>query len=305
MTVCPLCGSDMSEIICDCTGVPQRINTLAGVIYQCANCQFLYKEPTQHSLDTIEEIYQYTVEETEVYNGPTLKGYDEKSPEIRLYSRVLQEVCQRADSTTREGWRLLDLGCGTGALLDRSRAFGFDPYGVELDPHFAEYARKEFGIPVVAGELRPEHFERESFDAVTMMDVIEHVTDPLELLNTAWHLMKPNGVLAIYTPNHRSLIARLALALYRVTSGCICKPAYTVFGTNHVCFFDHQTLPTALRKTRYVLDAVYRIGYDIEHQGEVKGYPILAAGVAVLETLAQAIGLPYRLLVFAHKPALS
>ena len=66
MIVCPLCGSGISRIICDCRDIPPRINTLAGVIRRCTNCQFLYKEPIQQSLDALDEIYQYTVEETEL-----------------------------------------------------------------------------------------------------------------------------------------------------------------------------------------------------------------------------------------------
>ena len=303
MIVCPLCGSDGSHVIYDCRNVPPRLNTLTGVIHQCADCRFLYKEPSQRALDTLEGIYEYTVEETRVYFGPTLKGYDLNSAEIRLYSRVLEETRRRIGPVISGEHRLLDVGCGTGALLDRSRAFGFTPYGVELNPNFARYAREEFGIPVIAGELNVEHFESESFAAITMIDLIEHVPDPLGLLNTARQLLRPDGLLVVYTPNHRSLIVQLSLALYHLTGGRIRTPADTVFGTNHVCFFDHVTLPVALRRTGYTVDAVHRIKYDPGHQGEVSDQSGMAIGLKALETFSQLIGLPYRLLAFAHKPA--
>jgi len=308
MMTCPLCGSDDSRVLCDCSDVPVRINTLAGVIHQCASCRFLYKEPTQRSLSALNEIYQYTVEETEFYFGPTLRGYDEKSAEIRLYTSVLSEICRRMSplqtpvGQASQPARLLDVGCATGALLDRSRAFGFTPYGVEVNPHFARYAREEFGIPVVAGELSLEHFAPEWFDAITMIDLIEHVPDPLKLLDTARQLLRPGGLLVIYTPNHRSLIAQLSLGLYRLTGGHIRTPAYTILGTNHVCFFDHRTLPLALRRAGYVVDTIYRVKYDTRRQGEVSGRFALTLSVEVLETVACLIHLPYRLLAFAHRP---
>lgn len=305
MIVCPLCGSDASQVVCDCSNVPPspHQNTLPGLIHRCTSCQFLYKETTQHSLDALEEIYQFTVEDVSDYFDPVLKGYDLESAEMRLYSRVLEALRHRIGPTTDGEQRLLDVGCGTGALLDRSRAFGFTPYGVELNPHCAEYAREAFGLPVVAGELSLKHFEPQSFDAITMMDLIEHVPDPLTLLNTAWQLLKPGGLLAVYTPNHRSIIAQSALALCRATGGRLCTPAYTLFGTMHVCFFDHQTLSTALQRTGYTIDVVHRIKYDPGHQGEVDSQSAQAIGLRTVEVLAQWIGLPFRLLGFAHKPA--
>lgn len=304
MIVCPLCGSDVSRVVCDCRNVPDRINTLTGLIHRCSGCQFLYKESSRQPLDALEEIYQYTVEETEFYFGPTMKGYDENAAEIRFFSQVLEGIRQRMDpAIDGRKHRLLDVGCATGAMLDRSRAFGFVPYGVELNPHFARYAREEFGVEVVAGELSAESFEPESFHVITMLDLIEHVPEPLHLLKTAWRLLRPGGLLVVYTPNHRSLIAQLSLALYRLTSGRICRPAYIVFGTNHVCFFDHRTLPVALENAGYVVDTVYGIKYDPAHEGEVKNHSMLALGLRIVEVFAQPMGLPYRLLAFARKPA--
>lgn len=304
MIVCPLCDSDASRVVCDCRNVPDRINTLTGLIHQCADCRFLYKEPTQQRLDALEEIYQYTVKETEFYFGPTMKGYDENATEIKFFSQVLEGIRQRiGPATDGREHRLLDIGCATGAMLDRSRAFGFIPYGVELNPHFAKYAREAFGVPVIAGELSAECFEPESFHAVTMLDLIEHVPEPQHLLTTAWRLLRPGGLLVVYTPNHRSLIAQLSLALYRLTGGRICRPAYIVFGTNHVSFFDHRTLPTALERSGYRVDAVRRIKYDPAHEGEVTNHSVLALSLRIVEAFAQPMGLSYRLLVFARKPA--
>lgn len=305
MIACPLCGSSASRLICDCSQLPPspHHNTLPGLIYRCTSCRFLYKETTQHSLDELEQVYQFTVEDVSDYFGPVLKGYDLDSAEIRLYTQVLEELCRRLGPAPCGERRLLDVGCGTGALLDRSRAFGFTPHGVELNPHCARYAQEAFALPVVAGELSVEDFESQSFDAITMMDLIEHVPDPLALLHAAWQLLKPGGLLAIYTPNHRSIVAQSALALYRATGGHVHRPAHILFGTMHVSFFDHQTLSMALDRTGYILDELRRIKYDPRHQGEVNSRSTLAIGIEVLEMFAQWVGLPFRLLVFAHKPA--
>jgi len=135
-----------------------------------------------------------------------------------------------------------------------------------------------------------------------MMDLIEHVPAPLALLDTAWHLLRPGGILVVYTPNHRSLIAQLALVAYKLSSGAVRGPAYTIFGTNHVCFFDHRSLPEALLRAGYILDVMYHLKYDPGHQGEIEDRSALALGIKSVEMLGQVTGRPYRLLAFVRRP---
>ena len=304
---CPICHSEASRILCDCCRAPRRINSLAGLIYECADCKFIYKETVDQPLDRLADIYQYSVEETSAYFGPILKGYSEASAEVRLYTRVLTEARRRLGSPAHgSAPRLLDVGCATGALLDYSRKFGFDPYGVELNPHFARYASETFALPVVAGELDASCFERGYFDAIALLDLIEHVPDPLAMLNTARELLRPGGLLAVYTPNHRSLMAWLAVTGYRLSGGRLRGPVHVVFGTNHVSFFDHHTLPDVVRRAGFECEAVQRVPYDTERQGEVSGSGILLkTAVGSVEAVARIVNLPYRLLAFARKQVLS
>jgi 2-polyprenyl-3-methyl-5-hydroxy-6-metoxy-1,4-benzoquinol methylase len=99
--------------------------------------------------------------------------------------------------------KLLDLGCGDGRFLAMMRDAGWDVKGVEPDPAAARTAQQEFGISVTT--LEDGRLPDESFDAITLSHVIEHVHDPVALLSECRRLLKPEGRAVIVTPNIGSL----------------------------------------------------------------------------------------------------
>lgn len=98
---------------------------------------------------------------------------------------------------------LLDVGCGDGTLLLSARALGWSVRGVEFDPA-AVRASRERGLDVTHGGLLDASFASASFDAVTLVHVIEHLQNPLEVMTEARRLLRPNGVLVMITPNVES-----------------------------------------------------------------------------------------------------
>lgn len=101
--------------------------------------------------------------------------------------------------------RLLDVGCGDGSLVLLSREKGGLVWGV--DRAFAvcrEAAAK--GMRAQCADLNAPHlpYRDEVFDAVTCLDVIEHVLDPRRLLQELARLLRPRGILVLTTPNIRA-----------------------------------------------------------------------------------------------------
>jgi 2-polyprenyl-3-methyl-5-hydroxy-6-metoxy-1,4-benzoquinol methylase len=97
--------------------------------------------------------------------------------------------------------RVLDVGCGDGKTLAIMRDLGWQVFGVEPDLEAARAARKAYGIEVFAGDLDAANLESESFDAVLLHHVIEHVQDPQALLVQCRRLLRKGGRLVIMTPN--------------------------------------------------------------------------------------------------------
>ena len=104
--------------------------------------------------------------------------------------------------------RLLDVGCGSGWLLESMQSLGWTVEGVDLDPRAVEGARSR-GLRVHLGHVDQLNLPAESFDVVTMSHYIEHVYEPAAVIAACYRLLKPAGRLVMVTPNTRSLGHRL------------------------------------------------------------------------------------------------
>jgi 2-polyprenyl-3-methyl-5-hydroxy-6-metoxy-1,4-benzoquinol methylase len=105
--------------------------------------------------------------------------------------------------------RLLDVGCGAGAFLNRMRNRGWSVEGLDTDPLAARRAREDHGLSVTTDSIEKADYAPESFDAVTLSHVIEHVRDPVELLSECWRVLRPSGQISVTTPNVCSLAHKL------------------------------------------------------------------------------------------------
>ncbi len=101
------------------------------------------------------------------------------------------------------GKRLLDVGCGDGSFLQFMKRLGWEVAGVDSDPAAVRLAQSQ-NLRVVRGTLEETPFPGESFDAITLSHLIEHVDDPRSLLAECRRLLKKDGVLVILTPNTES-----------------------------------------------------------------------------------------------------
>lgn len=101
---------------------------------------------------------------------------------------------------------VLDVGCGNGDFLRRMHSQGWSGTGIDLDPKAIENAKARFGADLTFFHttLMNGGFPENSFDAVTINHVIEHVPDSVALVKEAWRILKPGGRLVIVTPNLQS-----------------------------------------------------------------------------------------------------
>jgi 2-polyprenyl-3-methyl-5-hydroxy-6-metoxy-1,4-benzoquinol methylase len=101
----------------------------------------------------------------------------------------------------RRGLDLLDVGCGSGTLLGLLKRRGFQPLGVDFSAEAARVAETENGVRVVVGSLEQARFPDSSFDMVTLFHVMEHVTNPRDVLAEVSRILKPNGAVVLQVPN--------------------------------------------------------------------------------------------------------
>ena len=104
----------------------------------------------------------------------------------------------------RQGVEILDVGCGSGTLLGLLKQQGFRVTGVDFSPEAARVAFAEHGVRVVIGSLGEAAFPGQSFDVVTLFHVMEHVTNPRDVLAEVFRILKPGGAIVLQVPNIES-----------------------------------------------------------------------------------------------------
>jgi len=152
----------------------------------------------------------------EVRRGFPIEGYLEDEGEGHTF------IASQLAALKPQGGRLLDVGCGP---LDKTALFsllGFECYACDdyLDPwhrrpeimRAIRDAAEKYGITLHVhqnGDYRVP-FDRESFEIVTILGVIEHLHEsPREILNTAGTLLKDGGIAVIVMPNAVNIRKRL------------------------------------------------------------------------------------------------
>lgn len=175
---------------------------------RCPHCRSLFlvqpPEPTiSAELYTDERYYANARHDFGEYCGYRDYFADRKGLEEK-FDRVLAHVERYAPPG-----RLLDVGAGPGILVAVAARRGWDSRGLDLNPWAADHARRALGVDVRAGTLRDAEFHDESFDAVTMMDFIEHVPDPEDEIAEVARVTREGGLVALLTPDAGSPTTRL------------------------------------------------------------------------------------------------
>lgn len=106
--------------------------------------------------------------------------------------------------------RVLDVGCGTGDVLDGLPRDCMTVTGVDMVPEMvAEAARTHPGDTFLVADAAQLPFPPGSMDVVTSLGVLEYVPDPSAVLRSMWRVLAPGGHLIMSFPNRLSLFRRL------------------------------------------------------------------------------------------------
>ena len=129
-------------------------------------------------------------------------------------------ICRFGDHLA--GKRILDIGCGPGdfLVLLRDRE-GMSVEGIEPNDQPASFAERHQGLNVYKDPVEGAFWQdrSETYDFVTMWDVLEHVNFPTATFRAAACLLKPGGVLAVGTPCRDSFYHRFGVLSYRLSKG--------------------------------------------------------------------------------------
>ena len=129
------------------------------------------------------------------------------------YNRYLAEYKVKSCLENKRGATLLDIACGDGLMTELfshhfARVVGVDANGT----HLAE-AKKRLPAANFHESLIENLVLDEKFDTVTMLDLLEHVEDPIEILRKAASFLSEGGTLIVHVPNAHAINRRLAVLM--------------------------------------------------------------------------------------------
>src|SRR2546426_3083414 len=154
---------------------------------------------------------------------------------------MMHSLLDRADRQATPG-RLLDVGCGGGHFMTDAAERGRRPVGSDLSRGACVTARQTTGAPVVQAEADALPFRTGAFDAVTLINVLDHTTRPLAVVREAARVLRPGGLLVVRVPNG-AFHARWAGVLGRLGPGVRWR-GWDAYPILHVFAFG----PRALRR---------------------------------------------------------
>ncbi len=158
------------------------------------------------------------------------------------------ESHQIALSLIKNNSKILDIGCATGYFAKELLKKGCITYGVDCDVNAIKKAEKYCQEVAVAdvdeNDIIP--FKKHFFDYVVLMDVLEHLKNPEDVLSTIKPYLKKDGKIIVSVPNvaHASIRWMLFKGEFRYTNTGI-------MDKTHLHFFTQKSLASLIRKTGY------------------------------------------------------
>ncbi len=250
---CPLCKSSRYKHL-----YPKKLPRL--VI--CLSCNFIYTNPRlkRKYLPKLYTKYYFQNKNSSVFGYHNYLADKEKIR--KTFSKRLKDI----EKLQKKG-KLLDVGCATGFFMKTAEEHGWKPEGVEISKFASDYAKKYFHLKVHNMDMQDIDFPLHTFDLITLWDIIEHLSDPIDAMKRIHRILKNDGLLVLSTPDVGSIPAKITKhnwVGYKLSD-------------EHLSYFAPPTLAALLNQ------AGFRI-VKSHHLGKYVSFPLFANRVGLYST---------------------
>lgn len=232
--VCYLCGKS------DLNTVRERLRYgIKRRVLECVNCGLIQLESKKKNL------YEF-------YRSRDRRGYR------KLYTPVLGREVKAAElfdlyfpfqkiridlfkPYLRKHFRVLEIGASAGHFLAALSPYVKERVGVELNTENARFMSENLGIRVFTEPIEKAKLPEKYFDAIFILQTLEHIDDPVGFLKAAKKFLKPRGIIFIEVPNTHDLEVLFNIKEF--------NDFY--FREVHVSYFTDKTLKKIMNKAGF------------------------------------------------------
>ncbi len=214
-------------------------------VVKCIFCNFMFLNP----LPNKSQLIKY------------YKNFDYKTGFINEYL-IRQDSIRTLQNIKKLGYEngsLLDIGCGAGFFLDEARKFGWNVRGIDTSEISADYGQKKLKLEITIADFLNYEFRESKFKVITLLQVIEHLSDSKLMLRKIYKLLEPNGLLCVATPNIKSYLAQV-----------MHKDFTYMIPPEHVVFYSIDTLRKLLSNIGYKIIKIDSWGYPSDLASIIK-----------------------------------
>ena len=230
---CPLCGKGLDRMY----RVKAYIGNFQLSIRECLNCELAIQIP-RPSIQEQRDYMNWRYSSTD-----PLDGY---ITDVASKLEICRHRLKWISTFKRPNNRLLDIGAGNGAFCSSAVQFGYQVCGTELCAKAVSQARKLFGLNLFFGDIKslPNH---PLYGLVTLWDVIEHLRDPLVMLQEAFARMTQHGLIVIHTGNYSSQ--------NRLEQGS----SWPLYLFDHLFYFSPKSIEILVRRAGFSDFQIHRL----------------------------------------------
>ena len=189
---CIICGCEENDVIYYFNELPKfkQIGDKRDIV-KCKECDLIYCSPrniNESMLDIYEnnywQDYQLTVGELDIVDR------------VSDFEMISKERVGFIKEQKTNG-KFLDVGCSQGFLVYEAKKSGFDAYGIDLNNFDIENGIKKYDVKLEKSFL--SDYEENNFDVITSFNVIEHVSNPVDMLIQKKERLSNDGIIVIGT----------------------------------------------------------------------------------------------------------
>jgi 2-polyprenyl-3-methyl-5-hydroxy-6-metoxy-1,4-benzoquinol methylase len=196
-TECPVCKASKIEKVLNVKDY--TVSQDSFEVWHCHQCSFRFTQ----NIPSASNIGPYYQSANYVSHSDTQEGLIHKIYHLVRNYTLKVKLGLIKEAIGKSTGNLLDVGAGTGAFAKTMKDAGFTVTGLEPDETARKNALEINGLTLLSPDNLYQ-FSAESFDAITMWHVLEHVHDLNGYLDKYHSILRPDGKLIIAVPNYTS-----------------------------------------------------------------------------------------------------